>query len=136
MQLVPVVISFNAPSPGQITKARDLVESAVKPGSSSLKVLAALTPLVRKLGPNSDPQILKTLPIGAAAAWLFYAGYIAHIMFSTDAPGLPVYQTPPEALQEVFNESVNFFYVNIGLSQLGLTPLPDVPCPPVSEAVS
>lgn len=100
-----------------------------------LQVLAALTPVVRKLGPNASPAALKALPLASAAVWLFYAGYMAHIMFSTTAPGLPVYQTPPEAITEVFNESVDFFYVNIGLAAAGLSPLPDVPSPPVSEAV-
>lgn len=55
-------------------QARDLVESAVKPGASSLQILAALAPLVRKLGPAADPASLKKLPVAAAAVWLFYAG--------------------------------------------------------------
>jgi hypothetical protein len=45
-------------------------------------------------------------------------------MFSNTAPGLPAYAQPPEVLQEVLNESLNFFYVNIGLAQLGLNPVP------------
>ena len=56
-------------------------------------------------------------------------------MLSTAAPGAPAYATPPEVLSEVLHESVNFFYVNIGLAAAGLSPLPDVPSPPVSEAV-
>ena len=35
------------------------------------------------------------------------------------APGMPAYATPPEQIQEVFNESINFFYVNIFLAQVG-----------------
>ncbi len=41
-------------------------------------------------------------------------GYTAFVMLSSDAPGPPAYATPPEVLQEVFYESLNFFYVNIG----------------------
>lgn len=120
---------------GQIVSARDLVESAVKPGSSALQLLGAMAPLVRKLGPNADPSVLKKLPIASAAIWAFYAGYTAFVMLSSDAPGAPAYATPPEVLQEVLYESLNFFYINIGLTQLGLTPVPSVACPPVSEAV-
>ncbi|KXZ47377.1 hypothetical protein GPECTOR_36g98 [Gonium pectorale] len=120
---------------GQILRARDLVESAVKPGGSALKLLGALTPLIRKLGPAADPSNLKRLPLEAAAVWAFYAAYTSYIMLGTSAPGLPVYNTPPEVLTEVFYESLNFFYINIGLAQLGLTPVPSVACPPVSEAI-
>ncbi|GLC52361.1 hypothetical protein PLESTB_000620900 [Pleodorina starrii] len=121
---------------GQISGARDLVESAAKPGSSALKLLAALTPLVRRLGPAADPSTLKRLPLQSAAVWAFYLGYTAYIMLGSSAPGAPAYATPPEVLSEVLYESFNFFYVNIALSAAGLpTPVPCVPCPPVSEAL-
>ncbi|KAG2435174.1 hypothetical protein HXX76_007258 [Chlamydomonas incerta] len=123
------------PATGQIVGARDLVESSMKPGSASLKLLGALTPLIRKLGPNADPSNLKRLPIAAAGVWAFYAGYSAYVMLSTAAPGAPAYNTPPEVLAEVFYESLNFFYINIGLAAAGLSPVPSVPCPPVSEAL-
>lgn len=60
---------------------------------------------------------------------------MSYIMFSSAAPGAPAYMTPPEVLQETLNESLNFFYVNIGLNNLGLTLVPSVAEPPVSEAV-
>ncbi len=58
----------------QIIQARDLVESAVKPGSSSLQILGAMTPIIRKLGPDADASNLGRLPIAAAGFWAFYAG--------------------------------------------------------------
>ncbi|EFJ41351.1 hypothetical protein VOLCADRAFT_98696 [Volvox carteri f. nagariensis] len=120
---------------GQITTARDLVESAAKPGSTALKLLAALTPVVRQLGPAAHPSTLKRLPLASAAVWAFYLGYTAYIMLGTGAPGSPAYNTPPEVLQEVLYESLNFFYINIGLDALGWAPVPSVACHPVSEAL-
>lgn len=51
------------------------MESSVKPGSSSLQILAAVTPLVRRLGQDADPANLRRLPIAAAGLWAFYAAY-------------------------------------------------------------
>eukprot|EP00798_Chlamydomonas_sp_ICE-L_P031732 gene31732-6931_t len=123
---------------GLIIQARDLVEPAIKPGSNAYwkVVLGAITPIVRSLGSKGiDANTISTLPVAAAAVWAFYAGYMAYIMFSSTAPGLPVFQTPPEVLSEILNESVNFFYVNVGLNALGITLIPSFAENPVSEAV-
>ena len=66
------------PRASQIVQARDLVESSVKPGSSALQLLGAMTPVIRKLGPSANPAILKSLPIAAAGWWAFYASELAH----------------------------------------------------------
>mmetsp|Transcript_14205 Transcript_14205/g.30781 ORF Transcript_14205/g.30781 Transcript_14205/m.30781 type:complete len:484 (+) Transcript_14205:63-1514(+) len=120
---------------GQIIQARDLVEPSLKPGSSTLQLLAAVTPLVRKLGPDADPANIARLPLAAAGVWAFYALYFGYVMFSTTAPGLPVWQTPPETLQEVFYLSLNFFYINIGLNAVGVDMVPSIPSHPVYEAL-
>ncbi len=52
---------------------------------------------------------------------------MALIFGSSSLPGVPVWQTQPEVLQEVLLESLNFFYVNSGLNALGLSFIPDVP---------
>jgi hypothetical protein len=49
------------------------------------------------------------------------------VFLSTALPGVPVWQTPPEVLQEVLLSSINFFYINTGLHALGLSVIPDVP---------
>ena len=56
---------------------------------------------------------------------------MSYVFFSSSLPGVPVWHTPPEVLQEVLLESLNFFYVNSGLNALGLSPIPDIPvrCP-------
>lgn len=59
------------------------------------------------------------------------AAYMAYVMVGTSAPGLPAWQTSPEQLAPVLHESLNFFYVNVGLAQLGLNPVPSIPEHPV-----
>lgn len=75
-------------------------------------------------------EILPALSLGAPLP----CSYIGYVMLSTSAPGLPVWQTPPETWQAVLNESLNYFYINIGLEQLGLNPVPCVPEHPVRWA--
>lgn len=115
---------------GQIVYARDIVEPAFKPGSGALKAISFIAPVIRKLGPSADPANLPYFLM-----WGFYTSYIGYVMLSTAAPGLPVWQTTPEILQSVFNESLNFFYVNIALNAAGLSPVPCIAEHPVSEAL-
>ena len=51
-------------------------------------------------------------------------GYMAFVFASSSLPGLPVWQTPPEVLQEVLYESLDFFYLNSALTALGASPIP------------
>jgi hypothetical protein len=120
---------------GQIVFARDVVEPTFKPGASALQGIAAVAPLVRRLGPAADPAMLKRLPIAAAAMGGFWLTYLLVVLGSTVPPGNPAWQTSPEVLQTILNESFNFFYVNIGLTQLGINIVPCVAEHPVSEAL-
>lgn len=113
---------------GKIVSARDLVESATKPGSAALYALKGLAPVVRSLGPKANPGNFPPSP--GILMWSFYAAYSWHILLSTDAPGRAAWQQTPEALTTVFNESINFFYVNIFLNLV-----PAAASHPVSEAV-
>ena len=54
-----------------------------------------------------------------------YAGYV---FLSTQAPGEPLYRTPPETWTWILNDSINFFYVNILAQWAGL---PSIPTPAV-----
>ncbi|WIA22631.1 hypothetical protein OEZ86_009610 [Tetradesmus obliquus] len=119
----------------QIQTVRDVVEPSTKPGDSTLVLLGALTPLIRKLGPAADPANLKRLPIAAAAVWALYVGYLSIVMLSTAVPGAPAIATPPEVFEEILQESINLWWINDSLTALGLSFIPNVPCPPVSEAV-
>ena len=97
--------------------------------------ISLVAPLVRRLGPAASPAAIARLPLAAGAAWAFYAGYVGLVMLGTSAPGLPVWQTTPEALTSVLHESYNFFYVNILAAQWGLNPVPCIAEHPVSEAL-
>jgi len=135
---------------GRITGGRDFVEPAIKTGSATLGLLAAIVPLVRaaaKAGkggkaaalaaPESPPPRPSSLTLtpAAAAVWALYAGYVAAVFFSRALPGVPVLETPPDVLAEVFDESLNFFFVNPALHSVGISFLPDPARPPPSEAL-
>ena len=52
------------------------------------------------------------------------AGYMAFIFASSSLPGVPVWQTPPEVIMEILLDSVDFFFINSGLTALGLSAIP------------
>jgi hypothetical protein len=56
-------------------------------------------------------------------------------IFSTIAPGYPIWSTPPEVFQEIFDESLNLWWINEVLTNLNLSFIPLVKSPPVSEAL-
>lgn len=61
------------------------------------------------------------------------AAYLWHILGDSIAPGRAAWQQSAAALQSVLNESINLFYINIGLAAVNLSPLPSVASHPVSE---
>ena len=120
---------------GQIIFARDIVEPSIKPGSAALRGIALVAPLVRKLGPRADPAMLSKLPI---ASWLMFAGwgvYLIVVLLSRIPPGVPAWETSPQALDTILHESFNFFYVNFAMAKLGINFVPCISEHPVSEAV-
>lgn len=120
---------------GEIVFARDIVEPTFKPGASALQGIRVIAPIVRKLGPAANPANLSKLPIAAGAMGAFWVGYLLYVLLSDAPPGLPAYQTSPETVQALINQSYNFFYVNVALAQAGLNPVPCVAEHPVDEAL-
>ncbi|KAK9856460.1 hypothetical protein WJX84_004852 [Apatococcus fuscideae] len=120
---------------GKITRARDLVESALKPGSLALQALALLAPVVRKLGPKANPGNLNKLPKTSIALagctlvywYLFFASRIL--------PGVPSWEAPPEQYKEILNQSINFWYCNNAFEAAGWPHIPNEAQHPVSEAI-
>ena len=51
---------------------------------------------------------------------------MSFVFASSSLPGLPVWQTQPEVIQEVLWWSLDFFYINTPFTALGLSPIPAV----------
>jgi ketosteroid isomerase-like protein len=114
---------------GQILTARDLVESPLKPNNLfALKILN----FVPTVGSTSSAPKLDPAPV---FLWIFYLAYSSYVLFGDQAPGAPATQISPEELQQVLNLSLNYFYVNIALNDLGLSFVPSVPDHPVYEGL-
>jgi len=120
---------------GQIVFARDIVEPTFKPGAAALKGIALIAPLVRRLGPAATPANLSRLPIAAGAMLIFWVSYLGYVLVSDGPPGLPAWQTSPEAILAITHESANFFYINIALAHFGLNVVPSIAEHPVDEAL-
>ena len=131
--------SFYKLKDGKIVYARDLVEPANKPGPAALGAISAIAPVIRKLGSKADPRNLSTPDgkslITASALYVFAAMYVLLILFSDALPGDPGIRVDPSDLQRILHESYNFFYVNMALSEWGLSPVPNVAEHPVDEGL-
>mmetsp|Transcript_39142 Transcript_39142/g.83822 ORF Transcript_39142/g.83822 Transcript_39142/m.83822 type:complete len:205 (-) Transcript_39142:3-617(-) len=138
------------PKSRKLVYARDVVESPLKPGEAAFGLMKVLVPLYLKLnegeGASAEDSSSKednkensggSIPVESVFLWLVAAGYVSWLILSPPnllAPGEPIWAIKPETLQEVIDESVNFFYVDIALDALGVSPLPSPVCNPVSEA--
>jgi|ERR1712003_8290 len=138
----------------KLVYARDVVESPFKPGDFAFSLLRVLVPLYMKLqGANSEDNdanananvnnanannSVKGDGLPASVFWCIAIGYVSWLILSPPnvlAPGEPIWAIKPDTLKEVMDESINFFYVDILLDYLGISPLPSPVCNPVSEAV-
>jgi len=126
---------YRVDAEGKICKARDLVESLPKAGDAAFGVMKAVIPLVRSLGSRGVRLGSQAIALPAIGMWGFYASYMWFIMLGTAAPGSPAIETSAETIGEVLHESLNFFYVNIFLNNVGITIVPSVAEHPVSEAL-
>jgi len=122
-------------SDGNIVFARDVVEPAIKPGHNAMKLMTIVVPVVKRLGKNADPASLKKLPIASALLWGFYAFYVWHLLLSPNSPGMPVWATPPDTIQRIAHEFVNFTYLNVALKAVGWNIVPSIAEHPVDEAL-
>lgn len=120
---------------GNIVFARDVVEPAIKPGHNAMKLMTLIVPVVKKLGKNANPAILKQLPIAASVVWGGYLFYLWHFLLSSDAPGVPAWQTSPETFSRLIHETLNFSFINVALDAVGWNPVPSIAEHPVDEAL-
>ena len=119
-----------SPESRKLVYARDVVEPPFKPGAAAFVIIRAVAPLVARTlkkaegGTSDQPDVAAAslspvgLALGAAAA--FYT--FALILSPPDmyAPGEPIWMITPETVKEVTDESINFFFVNIFLQDLGI----------------
>lgn len=100
-----------------------------------MQVLTLVTPIVKALGHRADPALLKELPLATGTVFLLYIAYLAFVIFGDAAPGNSAFNTSPESIQAIVNESVNFFYVVPFLNLIGVPLIPKLVGNPVDEAI-
>lgn len=138
---------------GKIVYGRDIPEPSSKPGGIALFIIKLVAPIIRRLPPlkyNSEvpkppepEKLTETLRVDsnfnpvALGLWLLYAVYFYWLILSPSgqAPGDPVYAIKPESLQEIFAQSLDFFYINIFLNQVGINFVQSPVLEPVGEAL-
>jgi len=132
-------VSFYKLRNGKIVSARDLVEPASKPGPAALGAISAIAPVIRKLGTRANPQNLRSRDgkdlVKAGAMYAFAVTYILLVLFSDALPGDPGIRVNAADLERILHESENFFYVNVWLKTVGLTPVPSIAEHPVDEGL-
>ncbi len=110
---------------GKLVFARDLVEPPIKPGKVSFWIIRLVTPLIRLLLKSkkddsggtisvSDRENRKSQPLLSVLLWGIAAAYIYILLLSPPGqivPGEPVWAIKPETIQEIIDESLNFFLI-------------------------
>ncbi|NEO28918.1 MAG: nuclear transport factor 2 family protein [Symploca sp. SIO3C6] len=136
---------------GKLIFARDLVEPPVKLGKAAFWIIRLVTPLVRRLLKSqksnseklrlSSPQATEVEPNQrrlSVLLWILSAAYIYILLLSPPGqivPGEPAWAIQPETLQEIFDESLNFFFVLPVLNAVGINYLNSPTIHPVIEAL-
>lgn len=119
---------------GKLALARDLVEPPFKPGSAAFFMIRWVTPLIRRQlqrqQQNSAAAIAPSDQAGqtqrgiSVMLWVVSAAYIYLLLLSPPGqfvPGEPAWAIQPETLQEVLDESTNFFFILPILNAVGIT---------------
>ena len=107
---------------GKLIFARDIVEPPLKPGKASFFIIRLVTPLIRRFL-KQDATAQKRQPLLSLLLWLFSGAYIYILLCSapdTILPGEPFWAVQPETIQEVINESINFFFILPLLNRVGI----------------
>ena len=134
---------------GKLVFARDLVEPPIKPGKASFFIIRLVSPLVRRLLkhrkdnstekiPPSDQPIPKSQRFLALVFWLIAIAYIYVLLLSPPGqivPGEPAWAIQPETIEEILNESLNFFFILPFLNLVGIHYLEAATVHPMLEAL-
>jgi hypothetical protein len=118
---------------GKLVLARDLVESPLKPGNAAFWLIRLVSPWVRRLLKDTKKQNFLALIF-----WLIAIAYIYILLLSPPGqivPGEPFWAIQPQTIEEIKNESLNFFFVLPLLNLIGINYLPSLIVHPVIEAL-
>ena len=133
---------------GKLVLARDVVESPFKPGHAAFFIIRLVTPLIRRqlkrkqqnkaaaLAPSSPPP--KTQRGISIMLWVLSAAYTYFLLLSPPGqfvPGEPAWAIQPDTLQEVLDESINFFFILPILNAVGMTYMAAPTVHPATEAL-
>lgn len=138
-----------SPESGKLIFARDCVEPALKPGRAAFTIIRWVTPLVRYwLGhqssqgssnhsiasQESSPSVLPRRSWLANLLWAATVVYVGLLLLSPSAwlPGEPIWAIQPDTMQEILDESLNFFFI---LPLLNLVGINSLPAPTVNPAI-
>ncbi|MEM6253519.1 MAG: nuclear transport factor 2 family protein [Cyanobacteria bacterium P01_D01_bin.156] len=116
---------------GKLVFARDCVEPPLKLGKVAFTMIRLVTPLIRLWSARqpSNPSIVVAKaavmnPIAYVqyALWLATAIYVGLLLLSPPGwlPGEPVWAIQVQTLQEILDESLNFFFILPLLNLLGI----------------
>ena len=122
---------------GKLVFARDIVEPPIKPGDVSFFIIRLISPLVRKFLKPQQENKKPGQPLVSLFFWLLAAAYIYILLLSPPdqiLPGEPAWAIQPDTLQEVLDESINFFFVLPILNAIGIHTMKAPTVHPVSEA--
>lgn len=85
--------------------------------------------------PQQQPQYQRLM---SGLLWLISAAYIYVLLLSPPQqilPGEPIWAIQPQTLQELWHESVNFFFILPMLNVIGIKAIPDAIAHPVIESL-
>ncbi len=134
---------------GKLVNARDLVEPPLKPGKAAFFIIRLVSPLVRRLLKHqhnkttqkkspSDHPTEKSQSFLSFVFWLMASAYIYFLLLSPPGqlvPGEPAWAIRPETIQEIGNESLNFFWILPLLNLAGIHYMEAPTVHPILEAL-
>lgn len=140
-----------SPESGKLIFARDCVEPALKPSKAAFMIIRWVTPLVRywlkRQSPAAQDRSNSSTAVQGALSstvleqrswlvrllWTATVVYVGVLLLSppTWLPGEPIWAIQPDTIQEILNESLNFFFI---LPLLNLVGINSLPAPTVNPA--
>ncbi|MFP4220398.1 MAG: nuclear transport factor 2 family protein [Phormidium sp.] len=127
---------------GKLVFARDISEPPLKLGRFALLIVRFVAPLARRVlkpaaAQSSVQSSAQRYPGYAVFLGIFTVIYLAVLILSPRdllLPGDPLWALQPQTIQELLDQSLNFFFVVPIANLLGLTVIPAPSVHPVTQA--